>query len=90
MPRRGARAAETAVNGVRRGRSAGRAARSRRGVVVWRAAARAPEQPALAVAGAQRPGDTQLLLGLDALSQEDRAGALGLGVDGVDDRGDRR
>ena len=46
------------------------------------------EEPALAEAGAERAGDLELLDRLDALGQEHGAGAFGLGVDGVDDRGD--
>ena len=49
----------------------------------------AAEEPALAVAGAEGAGDLELLGRLDALGEQDGAGALGLGVDGVDDRGDR-
>ena len=47
------------------------------------------EEPALAVAGAERQGDLAVLGRLDAFGQQDRAGAFGLGIHRVHDRGDR-
>jgi hypothetical protein len=46
---------------------------------------RAPEQPALAEGRTERARPSEVFLGLDALRQQRRAGALGLRGDGVED-----
>lgn len=58
-------------------------ARAWRGARQW---GRVAEEPSLAVAGAERASDVELALGLDALGQQPRAGALRLRVDRMDDR----
>ena len=75
--RTGSRAAARARRGgARAGRAAAACGRQRPGAAV---------EPALAVAGAERAGGRRVRLGLDALGQHEGAGALGLGVDRVDD-----
>ena len=54
------------------------------------AGAGAAEQPALAEGRAQGAGGGEVLLRLDAFGEHERAGPLGVGVDGVHDLRDRR
>ena len=55
------------------------------GEVGRRARAGPAEQPPLAQRGAERPRHGEVGLGLDALGEDERAGALGVGVDRVHD-----
>ena len=72
----------------RGGTGAGRAARTRRRCRAGSGPGRPKSQPWPKRAPRAR-AIVELLLGLDALGEQDGAGALGFGVDGVDDRGDR-
>ena len=91
--RRSGRWAETISNGRPFRRDHRRAVASQREdraerIVSRGQLARPPEEPALPVEGAERQCPAQVVLGLDPLGEDQRAGPLRLGVDRVDDFGD--